>query len=248
MRSIAQRGFRRMVYFDQQAIGARSNGGACHGRNLVTAAGSVRWVGQNRKMRELLDDRNGRNVQRVARVVFKCTNATLAEHHVVVPARHDVLGREKPFFNRCRRPALQENRLADLRQFLQQIEVLHVACPDLQDIDLFAEKRNLRVVHNFRNHKQAVLVRRFPQHLQTLFAHTLETVGRGSRLERAAAENAYAVFLHDPGNGHDLFGAFDGAWPGHHHHVAAAHFDLVSGSADFHNRPIGPECAARQLV
>ena len=139
--------------FNQNTVGAGGHGGARHWWNLVAAAGAVRGIGQDRKVREFLDHGNGGNIQGIAGVAFKSTNAALAEHDLVIASGHDVLGRQQPFFDRCRWPAFQQHRFAELPQFLQQVEILHIPGADLQNIDKFQEHWNLCLIHDFGDHE-----------------------------------------------------------------------------------------------
>lgn len=58
-------------------------------------ARAVRGIGSHGQVRELLDDGDRRDIQRVAGVGFKCADGTLAQGDLIVPTRHDALGREQ---------------------------------------------------------------------------------------------------------------------------------------------------------
>ncbi len=85
--------------FDEQAIGAGSDGGAGHRRHFVAASGAVRRIGKHRKVRKFLDNGNGRDVKSVAGVSLERANAALAENDVVIPARKNVFGAHQKFFH-----------------------------------------------------------------------------------------------------------------------------------------------------
>ena len=72
------------MHFDEQAIGARGDTRSGHRHHLVAAARCVRRVHDDRKVREFLDDRDRRDIQRVARVRFESPDASLAENDFVV--------------------------------------------------------------------------------------------------------------------------------------------------------------------
>ena len=127
-------------------------------------------------MRQLVDHRDRRNIHRVARVRFKSADAALAQNHLVISARQNVFRREQPLFERRRNAALQQCRLAQFPDFAQQVEVLHIARADLQDIGIRAQQRNLRRVHHLADHEKAAPVRRLAQQLQPFFAQSLETI------------------------------------------------------------------------
>src|SRR5216117_3061979 len=87
-----------VVDFDEQAVGASGNGGASHGRDFVATAGAVRGVANHWQMGKLLDDRDGGDVEGVARVGFERADAALAEDDVVIAAGEDVLRAEEKLF------------------------------------------------------------------------------------------------------------------------------------------------------
>src|SRR5439155_9846816 len=76
----------------------------------------------------------------------------------------------------------------------------------------------------------------------------LETVRGSSRLEGAASQNANSAILHDAGDGRDLFGTLNRAGPRHHHHVTSADLNLPSGGTYSHDRTVGFEDTACELI
>src|ERR1700732_2290666 len=99
-------------------------------------------------MRELVNDRDRRNVQGVASVSLEGANASLTQNYIVVSTGHDVLGGQQQLFQSRSNAALEENRLLDLAQLAQQIEVLHIARAHLEDVNKRQHDRYLRVVHD----------------------------------------------------------------------------------------------------
>ena len=77
---------------DQQSVRSRCDSSSGHRRNLVAATSAVRGVDHNGKVGEFLYNRYGRNVQRVASVVLKGSNATLAQHDLMVSAGENIFG------------------------------------------------------------------------------------------------------------------------------------------------------------
>src|SRR5437016_14111882 len=98
-------------------------------------------------MSALLDQRDGREIERVARRRLEGADAALAEHHLIVSAREEVFGREKPLLYRRRRAALQKHGAARASQSLEQREVLHVARADLEQSSA-VQRRELRRLHH----------------------------------------------------------------------------------------------------
>ena len=75
-------------------------------------------------------------------------------------------------------PRLSRRRLFHLAQFAQQVEVLHVARADLEDVDVGQHKLDLRDLHDLADHEQVELVARFAQQLEAFEAEALERVRR----------------------------------------------------------------------
>ncbi len=65
---------------------------------------------------------------------FKGADTPFAKHHFVIAARHHVLGRKQQLLDGGRDAPLQQDGLAHLAQFAQQVEVLHVAGAHLQNV------------------------------------------------------------------------------------------------------------------
>src|SRR5688572_14557986 len=124
---VAQSAIGIVVHLDDQAVGAGGDGRPRHGRDFIAAAHAVAGIDKDRKMRELLHDRNCRQVQRVAREGFEGANTALAQDHVLIAAGQDVLRRQQPFLHRRSNAALQEDRLTCAAEVAEERKVLHVA-------------------------------------------------------------------------------------------------------------------------
>src|SRR5258708_38701147 len=121
-------------------------------------------------MRQFVDDRNRGNVHRVSSVSLKCPNTAFAQDDFVISSRKQVLRREEQFFQGRSYAALQEHRLPNLAEFAQQIEVLHVARTDLEEVNVGHHDRNLRNLHDFADHQQIEAVAGFAQQFQSVEA------------------------------------------------------------------------------
>ncbi len=89
-------------------------------------------------------------------------------------------------------PALEQHRLADRADGLQQREVLHVAGADLQHVGVGRDALDVWRVDDLGHHGQAGLGADAGQDLQAGLAEPLEGVRGGARLERAAAQQRRA--------------------------------------------------------
>ena len=176
------------------------------------------------------------HVEHVPRRILEGPHAALAQHHVRIALRQDVLRRHQQVLDRRAHAALQQHRLLGLADFLEQIEVLHVAGADLEHVGVAFDQRHLARVHHLGDDRHVVLVADVAQNLQALLAQSLETVRAGARLEGAAAQDVRPGFLDLPGDLVENLRAFDGARPGDHRQRAAADLHLADG------RPRCPSC------
>ena len=145
----------------------------------------------------------------------------------------------------ARHAALEHDRQARPADFLEQAEILHVARADLEAIGVFLDHLELLGVHDLGDHRQAGRFARLGEELEALEAEPLESVGRGARLESAAAQNAPAGLLDLAGDADDLLAALDAARAAHQHHLLVADGDV----ADLHVRMIAAaEFAGDELV
>ena len=136
---------------DDQTVGAGSHGGERERRHVRRLPGPVARVDDDRQMRDLVHDRDGRHVEDVARRGLAATDgqAALAQHHVRVPLAQDVFGTEHPVLDgRVHPAALEQDRMPGAPDLAEQRVVLHVARADLQDVDVLrAQGDVVRIQH-----------------------------------------------------------------------------------------------------
>src|SRR5271154_5295030 len=82
LRAVGKRVVWIVVNFDQDAVGTCSDGCAGHGRDFVAAAGAVRGIGNDGKMRQSLDYGNRGDVEGVAKISIEGADAALAKDYV----------------------------------------------------------------------------------------------------------------------------------------------------------------------
>ena len=172
-------------------------------------------------MRQMLEHRHRTDIEDIARIGLKGADAALAENDIVIAARHDVFGAHQPFLIGRGKTALQQHRLLLMTELFQQRKVLHIARTNLNDIHILERRQMLRV-HDLGDNRQTGLLARDFQQLQPLEPHALKRIGRGARLESAAAEHGRAAFLDLLCNPDDLLLALDRARSRHERQRAAA--------------------------
>ena len=70
--------------FDHDPVRPSRDRRARHRDHFVAQAGAMRRVGDDRQMRQLVHDRNGRQIEEIARRRVEAPHAPLAQNHVVV--------------------------------------------------------------------------------------------------------------------------------------------------------------------
>ena len=100
-----------------------------------------------------MHDRDCGDVHSVARVGLKSANPAFAQNYFIVSARHDVFGGKQQFFESSCNAALEQHGLTHLAQFSEQIEILHIAGANLEDIHVRQHQRNLRNFHDLADHQ-----------------------------------------------------------------------------------------------
>lgn len=203
------------MHFDHDAVRSGGNGRLGQRFNHPPLARRVARVYDDRQVALMLDGQHGAEVQRVAGVRFKGADAPFAEDDVAVAAGHDVFRRHKPFFDGRAEAALEEDGLARLADGLEQLEILHVAGADLDDVDVvFQEQVDFIGRHDFRYDGQVRFLPGLAEHVQPLVLEALKRVRRRAGLEGATAQHRRAGGLDGLGYAFDLLRRFYGAGAG----------------------------------
>src|SRR6267143_3220631 len=134
LRTVRQRLVGRRVHLDDEAVRARGDRRQRHGADQRPPAGGLRRIDDHRQVRELSHQGHGVEVERETRRGLEGPDAALAQDHVAVALRQDVLSRQQPLLDGRGHAALQQHRLARLSRLLEQRVVLHVASPQLEDV------------------------------------------------------------------------------------------------------------------
>ena len=190
-------------------------------------------------MGQTFQQRNRRNIQRVAGHGFKGADAAFAQNHLFVAARHDVFGAHQQLFDGTGQTAFQQNRLVDFAQLFQQLKVLHIARAHLNDIHIL-EQLQMRSGHDLGHDRQTGFGAGFAQQFQPFGAQALERIGRGAGLERAATQKRRAGRFDILGDLHDLLLAFHRAGTRDHAQATAADH---RAAAQIDHRILGMEFA-----
>src|SRR5205085_292392 len=140
------------------------------------------------------------------------SHAALAEHHVVIALRHDVLGGEQELVERRGHTALEQHRFARAAGSLEEREVLHVARADLDAVGVLINERERLMIDRFGDDRQVELLANARENLESFFLQSLKRIRRRARLVRAAAEKLPAAALDALGDRAGLIVSLDGAW------------------------------------
>ena len=227
---------------DDEAVGPAGGGGHGHRRDQAVDAGGVAGVHDDGQVGELVEHGHGGEVQGVAGVVVKGADAPLAKDDLLIAAGHDVLGAHQELFEGVGEAPLEEDGLIRLAQLPEEVEVLHVPGPHLQDVHILKE-RQVHDAHDLRHDGKAGLLPGDLQKLQALGLQAGEIIGGGPGLEGAAPEHVRPGGLHGLGHGHDLLLRLHGAGARHHAEVAAADLDV----SHLHHGVLGVELPVAAL-
>src|SRR6185295_9810785 len=94
-------------------------------------------------------------------------------------------------------------------ELFEQFEIVHIAGPDLQDIDIGCGLFDAFGIKHFRYRNETIFLGRFCEELNPLEAHSLELIGRGAGLVSASPQGWRAIFGSDPGAFENLSLRFD---------------------------------------
>ena len=94
-------------------------------------------------MGQLAQAQRAAEIAHVARVLVEAADAALAQNHPRVPLEQHVFGGEQELVEGRGRTALEENGQPGRSRRAQQRDVLHVACADLNHVDVGGDQRHL---------------------------------------------------------------------------------------------------------
>ena len=214
------------MYFDHQTVGTGSHGGFRQLRHHPCVTAGVAGVHHHRQVGHLVQHDHTGKVQRVAHTGLKGADAALAQDDVLVALSHDVLGAHHELFQRVSKAALEQHRLFLASDSLEQLKILHIAGTYLNQVYVFKQGQVLGV-HDLGHDGRTGGAARQLEQVQTLAAHTLKGVGRGTGLERTAAQQGSACRLYPLGAVGDLLLALNAARPGDDCKVATADLDTL---------------------
>src|SRR5580700_1625006 len=109
---------------------ARS-GSLCTSTSRPSAPAAVAGIDDDGQMAAQLHRGDHAQVECIARVIAESAHAALAEDHVVISLGENIFGGHQKFVERSGHPALQQHGLLGAAGALEQREILHVACADL---------------------------------------------------------------------------------------------------------------------
>src|SRR5574342_425212 len=123
------------MHFDHYPMSPCQDGRKSHGRYQLPLPCRMAWIKDDREMGHFPRQGNDGKIRRVPGRGLEGAYAPLAKHHIRIAAEQNVLCRSEPFLDRCREPTLQDDRPSYFANLGQEVEVLHVARADLEDID-----------------------------------------------------------------------------------------------------------------
>jgi len=169
-------------------------------RHETAFSGRVTRIQNYRQVCQLIERWNRGDIAGVPRSGLKRANAPLAQNHIRISMRHDVLRGHQQLFHRAAHATLQQHRTAAFSQRLEQDEILHVARADLHHVGVLGDQIDVAVAHHLGDNGQAGSLLGLLQQLEPFDFHALKIVRRSARLERAAAQQLGSSFGHGFGS------------------------------------------------
>src|SRR3990172_3618561 len=173
---------------DHDPVRPHGNGRQRQRGHEIPFSGGVTRIDDDRQVRQLLQRRDRRKVQRIPGVLFEGPDAPLAEDNIVVSLGHDVLGRHQKLLDRRAHPPLEEDRLAVDAHLLEETEVLHVPGTDLDHVGILHHKLCIPRVHQLGDDRQPGHLPHLGQVSQPLLTKALKRIRRGPRLKGPTSE------------------------------------------------------------
>ena len=202
-------------------------------------------VDDNRQMAQLFYGQDSAEIQSVARICFKSTDAPFAENDVTVAFRHNIFRRHEPFFNGRAETAFQKDWLVRPPQRFKKIEVLHIPCSHLDEVYIFFKKKIQFIGrHDFRNDRQPCFLAGSQKHIQAGIAQSLERIGRCPRFKGAAAQHDRTGSTNIAGDTRNLIGCLNRAGACNNRNLPAAYGNTVN----MDNRIFRMESSACPLI
>ncbi len=231
LRPIAQGMGRIVVDLDDQAVRPGGHGRHGHAFHHPGLAAGVGGVHHHRQVAQPLHCQDRREVQGVAGIGLKGTDAPLTQNDVWIALAHNILRAHEPLLNGGGQPPFQEDGLFGSAHLFQQVEVLHVTGADLDDVHRLLEHGKLVGTHQLSDDGHAGGVLGVQQQTNALHSFALKRVGRGAGLVGAPPHGAGSGGLYRLGHPHHLALALYRAGTGDHYQFvsadghAAAHID-----------------------
>ena len=129
----------------------------------------MRRIDHDRQMRLRFQDGDSVEIEGVARCVFECPDAALAEEHIHVALAQNVFGAHDQVADPRAVAAFEHDGEMAAADFFQQRKILHVARADLEAVRVFLDHREISRVHDFRDDGQTGLAPRFGEKPETVF-------------------------------------------------------------------------------
>ena len=156
-----------------------------------------------------MHDRHCGEIEHVSCCRVKAAHSALTQNDVVVAFGENVFGAQQQLVDGRRHPAFEQHRLFQFSNALEQRIILHVARADLDAVGVFGNEQRAFRVHCLGHDRQAALLARACEELQTFLAKPLEGIRRAARLERAAPERGAPGPFDDARGRHDLLFRLD---------------------------------------
>ncbi len=195
--------------------------------DILARCGRCRRTDHYRQVRQALEKRNRREIQRIPARCFKRPYPPLAENHLLVSLAEDEFRRTEELFQRSGGIADQHHGAVHPAGLLKQREVLHVHRADLKDISLLGRLEHILREEHLRHDRQFKILSGAGEVIQPFKAEALEALLRGTGGKAPPIEDMRPALLDIPGADADMILIFDcGGTGGDHQGASADHNPL----------------------
>src|ERR1700745_4279498 len=156
--------------FNQKAVSADRGCAAAKHFYQVGPSTALTRVHNDGEMRLLFGNGDGRQIKRIASIGLKCPDTAFTKQDAGVAVCQEVFSGKHPFFNSLVHAAFQEDWFARFSALDQELEILSVARPNLQDISGFCHVFYVPFAQDFSNDLKSGFPASEVQNAQTFFA------------------------------------------------------------------------------
>ena len=140
------------MHLDEKAVRSKGDSAFAKFIHQIGAATSLAGINHHRQVRFFFRDGHRGEIERVSGVGLKGADAPLAQHHVRISMRENVLRAEKPLLDPFAHAAFEQNWFSGFGALDEQLKVLRVAGSDLEDVGALSHMLDIAFAQNLSDY------------------------------------------------------------------------------------------------